>query len=105
MTITSAIGCKRCDRLLGISKVEVIQVKPEWIKMSQIFPLEEGEILFISKANLTEERIGIAIPDKNMVLLKRTEISFDDVVYWLSIPKSPLSAESQSSLLTQECIL
>jgi hypothetical protein len=60
----------------------------EWIKMTDQEPLE-GDILFHCYGNLTSERIGLAIPDSRVVLLKRTDISFSDIKYWIQIPDHP----------------
>lgn len=59
----------------------------KWNLMHEIEPTEEGEILFYSHE--TEERIGIVVLENKTVLLKRTDLSFDDIIWWLKIPKEP----------------
>jgi hypothetical protein len=61
----------------------------EWIKTKDNPPTEEGEILFIPKDNITEERIGIVIPGERYALLRRTDIDFKDIEYWMPIPRDP----------------
>ena len=59
----------------------------EWISMKDEEPSQEGEIIFISEK--TDERIGIALPERKMVLLKRTDLSFDEIEYWMPLPQMP----------------
>lgn len=66
----------------------------EWINMKDKPPTESGEVLFIPKNGVTGERLGIAIPDQKYVLLKRTDIAFNDILWWLPIPKPPTSEGS-----------
>lgn len=55
--------------------------------MDELEPWEEGEILFVAKDGITDERIGIVVPAQRIVVLKRTDISFDDIEKWLPIPE------------------
>ena len=53
-------------------------------------PKKEIEITFYPYSiHLTNARFGIAIPEKRIVILNRTEISFDDIQYWMKIPALP----------------
>ncbi len=61
----------------------------EWINIDYNQPHEECEILFIAKHGITDERIGTAIPDLQIVILSHTEIDFDDLLYWIKIPEPP----------------
>lgn len=58
----------------------------KWKLMSDEKPIA-CEILFIAKHDITDERIGIAVPDSGIVLLKRTDISFDNITHWMQIPE------------------
>lgn len=60
----------------------------EWIKINDRLP-EDGEILFIAKDGITTERIGIVVSEMKLILLKRTDISFDNILYWFPIPEAP----------------
>jgi hypothetical protein len=66
----------------------------KWISMKDFPPTESGEILFIAKDEHTDERIGIAIPDHRYVILRRTDIDFKYIDWWLPIPKPPTSEAS-----------
>ncbi len=65
----------------------------KWLEMDMFPPLSEQEVLFIAEDGISNEKIGIAVPEKKIIILRRTEISFSDVLYWLPIPKLPTSAE------------
>jgi hypothetical protein len=88
MTITSAIYCKECKNTIG-TKVEKFIPCVYWIRMSGEQPKEDGEILFIAKDGITIERVGTVLPKMKIVLLEHTDIKFDDIIYWLPIPKRP----------------
>jgi hypothetical protein len=60
-----------------------------WRAMDACWPLQECEILFIAKQGMCSERIGIAIPERRMVLLSHTDIDYDDILYWIQIPRDP----------------
>ena len=62
--------------------------KMNWIKMTDKEP-PEGEVLFVANSEKTNERIGWAIPENRYIVLHRTDISFDDVYYWIAIPEIP----------------
>ena len=53
------------------------------------FPKEEQEIYFIAKDGITDEKLGIAIPESKIVLLKITDISFDELKCWYPLPNPP----------------
>jgi hypothetical protein len=61
----------------------------EWISMRDNPPTEAGEVLFIPKDGLTDERLGIALPHEKYVLLKRTDVAFKDIDWWMPVPKTP----------------
>lgn len=62
----------------------------EWIKMADAEPLQEDrEIFFISKTGISDERIGIAIPEQRAVILRRTDISYDQISHWFYLPFEP----------------
>jgi hypothetical protein len=76
--------CEACESNIPI------KVKPmQWIKMKENPPVEDMEILFVADEDITDERIGIACPESRVVILKRTDMSFDDVKYWIPIPEIP----------------
>lgn len=76
-----------CDECLLGRPLNVEQMN--WINMRENPPIEDQEILFIADEDITNERIGMAFPESRIVILKRTDISFDDVHYWLPIPEMP----------------
>lgn len=76
--------CVTCGRLV-ITKT--LPPGAHWIFMKDLEPTEEGVIIF--KSDCTDEQIGIVIPESRMVILKRTDLSFDDIEYWMEIPKEP----------------
>ena len=61
----------------------------DWIKASERLPEKEQEILFIAKDGLSDERIGWAYPQRQVVLLTRTDVGFEDLLYWMPIPARP----------------
>jgi len=61
----------------------------EWRRMNVDSPKKDSEILFVAKEGLTEERIGKAIISSRIVFLRRTDISFDQILWWMNIPESP----------------
>jgi hypothetical protein len=68
----------------------------EWISIEDRFPeIHDQEILFIAKEGITHERIGIAIPSFRYILLKNTDISFDEITHWMPIPSFPLSKKQE----------
>jgi hypothetical protein len=56
-------------------------------------PKFKKDVYFYPKKGITDERIGIAIPEQKTILLKRTEISFDDVLLWVYLPQDPHQVE------------
>ncbi len=60
-----------------------------WYAMDDYQPEVSQEILFITRDGITEERIGMVLPESKIVFLKRSSISFEDILYWLPIPKDP----------------
>lgn len=60
-----------------------------WINMLEKDPDDDSEIIFIAKDGITNERIGIVVKDKRLVILKRTDISFDSILFYIQIPILP----------------
>jgi hypothetical protein len=59
-----------------------------WTHISNRHPVE-GRIVFIARPRLTDEEIGIAVPEQEIVLLKRTDMAFSDLLYFIEIPEPP----------------
>lgn len=61
----------------------------EWIDAKRQLPTESGDILFIARDELTDERIGITVTDAQIVLLRHTDFNFSELLYWIPIPRDP----------------
>lgn len=60
-----------------------------WIDATKQLPYKECEIIFIAKPGRTHERTGIAIPERDIILLSHTDLSFKDLLYWFEMPEEP----------------
>jgi hypothetical protein len=77
--------CVVCGQLVNVKS----QSSKGWIPIEDLEPIEDGEILFVAKDGVTEERIGWAVPEDKMVILNRTDIHFESILCWMPIPASP----------------
>ena len=77
--------CVTCGRIVC---TKALPAMLEWVKMTDQEP-PEGNILYISKEEATEPQMGIACPEARAVLLRRTDIEFEDILYWSQIPEVP----------------
>ncbi len=78
--------CSDCGRL--VNQI-IMRKEPEWLSMKDSIPNKEQEIMFIAKDGISDERMGWAYPQTLTVLLRRTDIGFEDLLYWLPIPARP----------------
>lgn len=67
----------------------IVQIGIAWLDMKETQPSVDGDILFIPKDGITDETVGYAANQMDIVFLKRTSIKFDDILYWLPIPPDP----------------
>lgn len=72
--------CVDCGRLV----VDRVLKCSEWIDMRNQSPTQSGEILLIS--DYTGERSGIVCDDLETVLLRATDLSFDQIDWWMPFP-------------------
>jgi hypothetical protein len=92
MTITTPIICKYCKNITGNNIIKVVEFSC-WKRMKDNPPTKDGEILFVAKEGITSQRFGTVYICARMVLLRNTDVSFDDIIYWMPIPKPPTSEE------------
>lgn len=60
-----------------------------WIDMKSQEPQTECDIYFVADEDITDEKVGLAIPEHRLVILRRTDISFDDISHWIALPDAP----------------
>ena len=60
-----------------------------WKEMASCWPVDECEVMFIARDGMCSERLGIAIPERRIVLLSHTDIDYDDILFWMEIPPDP----------------
>lgn len=93
MNECQAKGCThletRCVICARLANFIVMPKASEWINAKESLPDKEQEILFIAKDGYTDERIGWAYPQTRTILMRRIDIGFDDLLYWMAIPRRP----------------
>lgn len=89
--------CATCGRIVVTRTLPPLL---QWTFMKDEEPQERDcEILFIAKDGITDERIGIILPDCDRVILKRTDISFSDIKCWMYVPEAPYDTTNPSQPL------